>query len=133
MTKELKNYLPLYIGCDVLDPNKTISKLIGVVDNEAHFIHYETGQYGFCSINSAFFGKIILRPLRTLTDEEASELYNLQLEVDEGSEMECADYFRGNPGFYEPLEFHFLLSKHFDLFGLIEAGIAIDSTTLPTT
>lgn len=29
--------------------------------------------------------------------------------------------------------FRYLLSKHFDLFGLIEAGLAIDSTTLNPT
>lgn len=41
-----------------------------------------------------------------------------------------------NPPTIEPMInqfklFHYLLSKHFDLFSLIESGLAIDATTLP--
>lgn len=32
-----------------------------------------------------------------------------------------------------PMAFHYLLTQHFDLFGLIDAGIAIDSKTLKST
>lgn len=40
-----------------------------------------------------------------------------------------------NDGSFSPVNpqsqiFYFFLSKHFDLFGLIEAGLAIDKTTL---
>lgn len=61
--------------------------------------------------------KIILRPLSDMRDEEKF-----------GKPGKSGEYPDKEIFSFEHTRY--LLSKHFDLFGLIEAGIAIDKTTL---
>jgi hypothetical protein len=65
----------------------------------------------------------ILRPLTSISEDEAAE-YNKRRET----LYTMADM--QNLVRQEAACIQYLLSKHFDLFGLIEAGLAIDSTTL---
>lgn len=59
-------------------------------------------------------GKIVLRNLSDLTEEEYDEQDKLKLPVSEYGEYQfSAEIFR------------YLLSKHFDLFGLHEAGLCL--------
>lgn len=59
---------------------------------------------------------LILRKLEDMTEEEADKLASM-----------CP---QRNYDKYNPAQFTYLLSKSFDLFGLIEAGLAIDAKTL---
>lgn len=113
MKIELKDVLHLYIGCEIK------SELMGVQHKFTDFSPrtlplFEKGSF-----------KLILRPLLSMREEEAMAVgYNdanefLQMidEVGEEWRIGINDYL-------------FLLRQHFDLFGLIESGQAINKTTL---
>jgi hypothetical protein len=129
MKKELKYYLPLYgIGC----PVKTIDGLGTVLvihpkavtvslnkislDQTLHGVEKGNGGLHRTYLYKDSFFTLILRPLSDMTDEERAEAFTI----------------KGKNAFveFEAETTKFLLSKHFDLFGLIEAGLAIDKTTL---
>lgn len=103
--KYIKDYLPFYIGCDVKVGNIATAKLA-----------YESGEDEI-SVRRVLLQpdtfKLILRPLSSMTQEEMTEL--------KGNPLSCS---------FTPSQFRYLLSKHFDVFDLIEAGLAIDATTL---
>jgi hypothetical protein len=71
----------------------------------------------------AFEIKPILRQLSDMTDTEHNELMRICFE-DKFKTFALAPV-----GCSCPLGFAYLLSKQFDLFGLIESGLAIDATT----
>lgn len=139
MEKNIKDYLHLYIGCEVMietngeegfkavlkgvcesevEPGKTIA----IIDNS-----YDEG-YAF----HEFFiedAKPLLRPLSEMTVNEGRELDNIQrLSKKQGRLLLT------NTNGWEVIQsgapegFRFLLNRGFDLFGLIEAGLAIDKT-----
>ncbi len=98
----IKDYLHLYLGCDMLD----------ISDNSTYTLHPEML---YASIKDG--DKPILRPLSDMTEDE--------------SEFVADAAWQGKPTIYMNAEITaYLLSKHFDLFGLIEAGLAIDKTKL---
>lgn len=66
----------------------------------------------------------LLRPLSSMTEEEKIELFALR-------ENEAQLFPAIITGLSEC--FRWLLSHHFDIFGLIDAGLAIDKTSLTTT
>lgn len=93
-------------------------------------------------------GKPILRPLSDMTDEEAKEIvllkYNVRNTLQKAELSGRHILFTCSPGSllkpqggqFDVLEsgphiLTYLISRHFDLFGLIESGQAIDATTLP--
>lgn len=126
--KELKDYLHLYLGCEI-----DISGQREILDSVA-----KSGQ-----IETLFRGHLrnyrdlsdediapILRPLSDMTDEEYTEYANIEFgedttdwDYDEKTKRSIGEVTEFN-------RFAYLLKKHFDLFGLIEAGLAIDKTTL---
>jgi len=107
MNKELKDYLHLYLGCECKVYMPTIDfELPGCIT-----------ELTINLLNTPFRFKPILRPLSDMTDEESN--VTKWIKYSDTGEIR-----------YPPETFVFLLSKHFDLFGLIEAGLAIDKTTL---
>lgn len=126
MEKELKDYLNLYLGCSVETIDGT-GKLIGIIKDEA-FVDYrgynnkgstdEFGnEYDFVLVENEYFikdVKPILRPLSDMTKEEKQNDLNIAT-IYTRDQAERIKYF---------------LSKYFDIFGLIEVGLAIDKTTL---
>lgn len=62
-----------------------------------------------------------------MTEEERNEGLLIFVNTNEAYSVKTKD--RVQLG--DAARVHFLLSKHFDLFGLIEAGLAIDQTTQP--
>lgn len=123
---EIKDYLHLYLGCTVEIPDSQIQKH-GLVKSirKATFLGFADyyrleSRVGFRAGPegrvSTFFIKPILRPLSDMTDEERE-----QAEI----------VYKGNGVLESHFEsMRFLLSKHFDLFGLIDAGLALDKTKL---
>jgi hypothetical protein len=121
--KDIKDYLPFYTGCDILVPygeakfcyiqtylhRNDINVVVDIGDNYVAFDFHEV--------------KPILRPLSDITEEECNLL----------SWSYTNAYGRKllySPEMLNPEEFKQLLVWGFDLFGLIEAGLAIDKTTL---
>lgn len=151
---KLKDYLHYYMGCKVItaDDNEQ-ANLVGVSDDNAHLVHDGTGSYGTCDISGV---KPILRRLEDMTEEDLKEmitklslidLSNCEFEFEQfwvnairkGVVVDCLSIEMNgqidmmhythatNP---QAEAFHYLLSKGFDLFGLIDAGLAVDIKTI---
>lgn len=122
--KDLKDYLHLYLGCQIRHyKNEDIASgvLVGVTQSEV-----EPDKWiAIIDVGGDVFMELYveetvlrLRPLSSITDEER---------VQRGREVT-----RYGGAFIEAEYHRWMLSKGFDLFGLIEAGLAIDATTLKT-
>lgn len=129
--KNIADYLHLYLGCNVRFKNQ---ELKGKINQENLWKLFSVTKMDYGLMGNLFaMGCIqslrseeiypILRPLSDMSEEERVT----------GNVWSCnPQKYRDHPyGFYSPLEFKYLLSKHFDLFGLIEAGLAIDKTKSP--
>lgn len=115
MKKELKDCLPFYLGCQCRVWNNVIND-------------FGAWRKMTCSDLNLFLNhnakcEIALRPLNDMTEEEKKEIF-----YDEDDETVIKATIENV--IFSPDEFKFLLSKHFDLFGLIEAGLAVDKTTM---
>lgn len=159
MKKDIKDYIHLYLGCEAyVFPDDTLSngwldaavknmpalqyKIPVTLDRVKHII-----ERGY---------KLILRPLSDMTEEERLHWFNRVKKdgetLDESvwttelngqpcdphwtlwmnerwNGCRCA-YTVGINDHFTAEEFVWLLSKSFDLFGLIEAGLAIDRSKL---
>lgn len=116
--KELKDYLHLLIGCHgdtwTLMANDTFSM---------HRVEILTPELYAGVMRGVNKFQPHLRLLPDMTEEERVNavnpmLYGLNHTLDHMKIYQSAELVE------------FLLSKHFDLFGLIESGLAIDKTTL---
>jgi len=129
--KDIKDYLHLYLGCQVQFEFTTIVKRIELREGKMISINQNGMAYELDVItdNGASHSvllrsvKPILRPLSSMTDGEATLLGKYDLD-----ELESFIYDMEGCNQYSPKDLLFLLSKHFDFFGLIEDGLAIDAT-----
>ena len=128
--KDIKDYLHLYLGCEVMCHYEERSKK-GDYDFKGTFEGIDCGQYQvFHGQKKAFLVhkynakniKPILRPLSDMTENEAKELAEIKRSPSAGKTVTRTELYAATT--------HYLLSKHFDLFGLIESGLAIDKTKL---
>jgi len=112
METKFKDVAHLYLGCDIVW--------------KQYSGDYTDGTYGTDLYNSKLLREIslgngkaipILRPLSDMTEEEYQH-------TSVCVSIESNDYIR------EAENTLYLLSKHFDLFRLIESGQAIDAATL---
>lgn len=131
-SKKIEDYLHLYLGCEVERFGRS-GKAYGKDDLTGDVIHEIYADI------YPYYIKLLLRPLSDITDEEAWTCLEY---CDAGGRNtpKCAltspvctltdPTFNSN---LSPdqwfLATKYLLSKHFDLFGLIPAGLAIDKTT----
>lgn len=77
--------------------------------------------------------KLLLRPLSDLTEEELNNLNNLHFYKSKfTNNLSDLTFWYGNSTNMEKIKevFEYLYSKHFDIHGLIEKGLAIDINTL---
>lgn len=126
MTKKIEDYLHLYMGCEVefgYEDRKKRGQLIGKTglgwQVDEHRIHSPIH-----AVRDELI-KPILRPLADMNLEEG-KFFDAENEKELGEWKYQFGYF----GVLPPDDFHYLLSRHFDLFGLIDAGLAIDKTNL---
>jgi hypothetical protein len=133
----IKDYLHLYLGCRVriVEDEVATGILIGLVErdgyNTEHPCRVKIERKGKHSLYYCFdYSEIkpILRPLSDMTEEELQECGNMV--YDFSGEPELNNHKWKDFEIAAPEQFHWLLARHFDLFGLIEAGLAIDKTTL---
>lgn len=132
MDKKIEDYLHLYLGCCYrLTPKKYTPRYKSSRTTKVRYANF----YPLMDKikNPTYYDfKLILRPLGDMTEEEGryvvnhyslrsvdmpinKRLFGIELSKRLSGQMEVTKY---------------LLSKHFDLFGLIPAGLAIDATTL---
>lgn len=120
--REIKDYLHLYLGCEVA-VDGVVRKLWSVTPSG---INIEDGG-GTEFIRFPGFILPILRPLSDMTYDELQECGNMIYDFSDDAELNNHEWEDFKIGL-APEQFHWLLSKHFDLFGLIESGLAIDKT-----
>lgn len=141
---ELKDVLKFYLGCEVLleskmygvggKPDKIRERLVGIDENGAEGEQHILYEGDF---------KLILRPLSSMTEEEALEF--ARIERPEAEKVKLKDgkvwsYHDPKDGtFYKwlthsletitPKQFVWLCKKGFDLWNLIESNQAINHKT----
>lgn len=124
--EQLAPYLPYGLKVleefDVNDPQ--IREVTGISNST---ITTNLQRYPFRQVCNIDDIKPILRPLSDLTDEYLSEL-----NLDVADEIELREVKDGKmlTGYLPHLLHELLISKHFDLFDLINSGLAIDINTL---
>jgi hypothetical protein len=144
MKKELKDYLHLYMTYN--------ERILFIEKSNYYFVHEHSIHKGdsvllmphiIAALDLHGEGvevKLILRPLESMTEDELIETLSIFEPVMEFEEdmikgglksvrEEGIKSMMGNEDYdmskYAQL-IHLLLSKHFDIFGLIEAGLAIE-------
>lgn len=114
--KQLKDYLHFYLGCECLLEDKVRVTLNGFENN--HPVVLNKKDWQSARVNQMDLIKPILRPFPSDMTEDDEEETGLNKFYEYGHHT------------LAPLEFVYLLSQGFDLFGLIKAGLAIDKTKL---
>ena len=143
MKKELKYYVPFYLGCECITPDG-IMVLNGINTTDVRYSVwfyckwsdkkncYLPKQNGEILGKQSLVGKaykysdikLVLRSLSDMTEKEAKE-------------MDLSDVQKGLLAFghklqmyMTPNQFNSCLKNHFDLFGLIESGLAVNAAEL---
>lgn len=151
--KKIEDYLHLYIGCEVLAPTKyyhnegdgltkgLFTGIHGELGAEIQFIinGYAEEEPSYVELRKV---KPILRRLSSMTEDEAVELYDFlypsstaERKIKRFAITNHLDdkgvYWEGKIAIFDYIDwFPWLLKKGFDLFGLIDEGLAIDAQTL---
>ena len=134
MEKKIEDYLHYYIGCFAIYAGHgkeeiiTITGINTATENYSPKIYFDFYEHdGSDSDGIYWLKKLILRPLSSMTEDEFNELEKqIGFSDDTIFDENTWRYFDGT---LLPEQFHYLLSKGFDLFGLIESGLAIDAIT----
>lgn len=105
---KIADYIHLYLNCDT-----NWGKLVGI-DNTTYTV-VKNGE--MIKLDHSQSLKPILRKLGSMTNDESAELNKRGISIGQRKGYS-----------YTPLAILYLLSKHFDLFNLIEEGLAIEST-----
>jgi len=113
--KEIKDYLHLYLGCEVLCDKATSGSII----LNGHLID--------SALTVGATITPLLRPLSSMTEEEMQECGNMEYNFSNDPELNTWDY-KAFETLLSPEQFAWLLKRRFDLFNLIESGLAIDKT-----
>ena len=123
--KKIEDYIHFYLGCpcQYLMLGRGIVSEVSIDSKYGILVSVKLDgsiKHIQCPLS---YIKLIVRPFSDMTEEEKSEAHELYFT---GAYETLLPYF--GIAHYELTRW--LLSKHFDLFGLIEDGLAINSTTL---
>lgn len=119
--KQLKEYLHLYLGCEIMN---------GIDDKIRVLKSSNLDTYIYTKVGNP---KILLRPLSDMTEEEKEQIGFSAFEILRKNEFgDKVLPARNISAMWAAKQTAYLLSRHFDLFGLIESGLAIDKTLTPT-
>jgi hypothetical protein len=113
------NYLHLYLGCDCYDHFNACKIVLTPKAYAGYMEHWTNPEDGQI--------KPILRPLSDMTEEEIEWLDEHDDFYDKNLSDETEPFVIIE---WQAERIKYLISKHFDVFGLIEAGLAIDKTKL---
>lgn len=132
MGKELKNYLHLYLQAGIKcqrmgEEGEAVMTGISYDDTQKiWWVYFENEESGYAVLEDVF---PLLRPLDSMTEEEKKELINISSKAcTEFKGIAVYDKSATHSGYISGAETVYLLSKHFDLFSLIENNLAIDKT-----
>jgi len=128
MEKKIQDYLHYYIGCRVKaapfggQPHRLEEgKLVGININD--IVHVKLDNWQSVADVTISLVKPILRKIGDFTNHEKEEYNSLIGKTTDGVHSIIIHYDT-------PETFHYLLKLGFDLFDLIDPGLAIDASTL---
>lgn len=134
--KKIEDYLHLYLGCeveciqDMPDYYGWTKGMRATLDRDIFWDMGETVYYNGSIVGKwCKFFKPLLRPLSDMTHDELQECGNMV--YDFSDEPELNNHKWQDFDFITAEQFQWLLKRHFDLFGLIDAGLALDKTKTP--
>jgi hypothetical protein len=148
MKKDIKDYLHLYFPFQFVH-EKYPERLMTThfMSRDGTFCYGRSDEFEYLKPHH----KILLRSLSDMTEEEKIELIRVEhplsthpILIDvhlmgttlffgaKDKKMRHFQTFNIGINGYTANEFVYLLSKYFDLFGLIESNLALDKTKLPT-
>lgn len=124
MSKQLKDYLHLHLGCEckMIKPSYHAVHELHLSSDRTFILTGKLYDY-FSSDTTKAEIKPILRPLSDMTDEEKKEIDKQYKAFTKSKTFDDTGVVM-----WSAKHTQILLSKHFDLFGLIDAGLAIDKT-----
>ena len=128
MNKNIADYLPYYIGQELFyfsEDGENNGKMLfdryrsGYKDFDAE-IMTRKGTFSVTEFIASRW-KLALRPLSDMTEEEKAEMMNQKHKYDTGNKFshQITD---------AAYRIEWAIKKGFDVFGLIEAGLAVDKT-----
>lgn len=128
LLKDLCGRLPYGVKIQVNDRVETLEG-IGILDNVAEY-----GSFLSCDIEEI---KPYLFPLSSMTEEQKEELFYNYIHNDIYFD-DFTDYFLAGELWHDicvsmtaiPALINWLMKNHFDIYGLIPKGLAIDATGL---
>lgn len=139
-TKLTAQELALYLGCEASAlPNNGIGIFRGI--DVSGWAEIEIPEIGLFTTN---YFSLILRPLSDMTEDEARNVYKITTGEDYPANDAKSEVFAVQDEEFlsaqmeigammgQPAVWRYLLSRHFDLFGWIESGLAIDKTKSET-
>lgn len=125
--KDINDYLHLYLGCECqFGYIDRIGRLAGIDERYGWQIFYPGNQIVPYRFVRPELIKLLLRPLSDMTEEEFDYMFFKQPGYVSIESKVVADKRFD----ISPHQVAFLLSKGFDLFGLIDARLAIDKTKM---
>jgi hypothetical protein len=150
---KLQDYLHYYLHGKIWEAGVMTCTLIGIGDS---YYTIKTKQGTLLTLSNRANIKLVLRRLEDMMADEAIELASLVVHKDEyinvsiyrhnytndlmvqwglltqSQRADDVEYFFNATGerSWSGSQFHYLLQQGFDLFGLIDAGLAIDAKTL---
>lgn len=141
MEKKIEDYLRLYIGCEIQAPSPDeefvqckglLTGIHGEFEAEVQFYDINNNvdeEPSYCPYDRI---KPLLRPISDMTEDEMFEMSEITgLLQNENLIKAWVNGSAFSLSIHKmPELFTFLLKKGFDVFGLCEAGLAIDKTKL---
>lgn len=117
----IKDFLPYYLGCDLLLENTLVVKLYGFQNGLPVILNKKTFETAVC--NDLSYIKPILRKLSSLTEEEGIPLFGIDKYWDVVTQ-------EGDCKTFTPDAFHYLLKQGFWLFGqeAFQKGLIIEKS-----
>lgn len=115
--KRIEDYLHLYLMCKCKFIHSNSVWVLTSVGYSFSEISSEDGEASHIVMSKEV--KPILRPLSDMTEEERKEFEATQTAI------RATPVHQIMVSVWTPESFRWALSKHFDLFGLIESGLAI--------
>ena len=128
--KKIKDYLHLYIPCRCIRTDTNQEMLLVGIDNHGENWHpddkcvkFEGALWKWSDVERLI--KPVLRPLSNIQPDEDKECNNIMF-------GDYAEKFKGkNIIHYEGEKIKYLLKKGFDVFGLIDANLAVSFALSP--
>lgn len=115
MKKDIKEYLHLYLGCEFIFSATKDFSTHELCTESLNTIYEDSDFYEI---------KLVLRPISDMTESEKADFYKTQQFITATPVHVVGNYH------WTPETFLWLVNHGFDIFNLIDMGLAIDKTKI---